>query len=258
MNQVTVKQDNLPAESIESWGQTSQMSSQDMVLAKILAMQMMSQKVVDQQAVFGEFRDSINNIKLGSFTEPVEILPFHMDKVFVEFEVGKNDKKEFKRIVPIVTDATNPNYNDELPYEEVVDGVKISRDRMLNFYVLLPKEINPELADVGGGTLPYIVGFRRSSLRGGKKIATQMYVANAAARKAPAAAVMELMSVKKTNDDGTFVVMDARLKRPTSAEELKAAFYWFQQVKKGATKVDHSDLTEDTESSTSVSEPERF
>lgn len=257
MNALESKQSNLPAaESIESWGQ-SEISAQDLILAKILPMQMMSKSVIDGKATFGELRDSINNSKIGDFTAPADIIPFHMEKVFVEFEM-QGTKKEFKRIIPIISDATNPGYNDELPYEDVVGGVKISRDRMLNFYVLLPSLINPELAASGGGTLPMIIGFRRSSLKGGKKLATQMFVANAAARKSPAATTMELMSVKTTNDDGTYVVMDTRMKRATTSEEMQAAYYWFKQVKKGSTRVDNSDLVEEDKGSTSVSDAGAF
>lgn len=257
-NQVQTQSQNnaVAAVSMESWGAPAPMTAQDLILAKILPMQMMSKKVIDQQASFGEYRDSINNQKMGDFTQEVDFIPFHMEKTFVEFEM-QGTKKVFKRIVPIISDATNPGYNEELPYEETVEGKKISRDRMLSFYVLPANQINPQLADVGGGVVPMIVGFRRTSLNGGKKVATQMYVTNAAARKAPAASVMSLMAVKKTNDHGTFVVQDAKYKREATPEELKAAFYWFQQVRKGGAKVDHSDLNEETEGS-GVTEPTEF
>lgn len=255
-NQVQQAQSNLPAMDMAAWGAPAPMTAQDLILAKILPMQMMSKKVIDQQAAFGEYRDSINNQKMGDFTQEMEFIPFHMEKTFVEFEVQGN-KKVYKRIVPIISDATNPAYNEEAPYEETVNGVKISRDRMLSFYVLPAAQINPELASTGGGVVPMIIGFRRTSLRGGKKVATQMYVTNAAARKAPAASVMSLQAVKTTNDHGTFVVQDAKYKRDATPEELKAAFYWFQQVRKGGTKVDHSDLTEETDT-TGVTEPTEF
>lgn len=256
-NQVQVNQkNNLPAAEMEAWGEPAPMTAQDLILAKILPMQMMSKKVIDQQAAFGEMRDSINNQKLGDFTQEMDFIPFHMDKTFVEFEM-QGTKKVFKRIVPIISDATNPGYNEEAPYEETVNGVKISRDRMLSFYVLPAGQINPELADIGGGVVPMIIGFRRTSIKGGKKVATQMYVTNAAARKAPAASVMSLCAVKTTNDHGTFVVQDTKFKRETTPEELKAAYYWFLQVRKGTAKVDHSDLSEETETSV-VSEPDAF
>lgn len=256
-NQVQTQnqQSNLPAVDMAAWGAPAPMTAQDLILAKVLPMQMMSKKVIDQQASFGEYRDSINNQKLGDFTQEMDFIPFHMEKTFVEFEV-QGTKKVYKRIVPIISDATNPGYNEEAPYEETVEGKKISRDRMLSFYVLPASQINPALADTGGGVVPMIIGFRRTSIRGGKKVATQMYVTNAAARKAPAASVMVLTAVKTTNDHGTFVVQDTKFKREATPEELKAAFYWFQQVRKGGTKVDHSDLQEETE--TAVTEPTEF
>lgn len=248
MKEVTVKQENklAAAESIEAWGMRSEMTSQDLVIPKILPINMMSKKLKEKTAAYGELRDTSNNKLLGDLSKGMEIVPFMMEKYFVESTVDqKTGKKEFKRILPIISDPTNPGYNDELKYEEIIDGEKISRDRVLSFYVLIPSEIDSTLAESGGGTLPYVLPFRRTSLRGGKKIATQMFAMNAAARKSPAAMVMSVKPVDTTNDDGSYVVLDVNASRASTKEEQQAAFYWYKAISKGGMKVDHGDLQED-------------
>jgi hypothetical protein len=253
MSKAVIKKENnevAVAESLDSWGQ-SNMSSKDLIVSKILPMQMMSKKVIDQAAAFGELRDTVNNEKFGDFANAMEFVPFHMEKVFIESEVVGN-KKNYLGMVPITT------ANENLPYEDVRDGKKISRDYTINFYCVLPKLINPELASSGGGTLPYIISFRRTSLRAGKKVATQAYASNAAMKKPPAATVMSLSSVKTTNDEGTYSVLDTKASRLSSPEELATAFFWFKAMKSMQLKVDDSDLTEEHKATASTNEPSEF
>jgi len=250
---LTTKQSNLPtqAENLNEWG-ASPMSSKDLVLSKILPMQMMSKKVIDGKGTFGELRDSVNNEKMGGFEKPLEFIPFKMEKVFHVSEIDDKGKKKYLKTVPITPD------NENLPWEDTEDGKKISRDYTLNFYCVLPAQIKPDLAEQGGGVLPYIVSFRRTSLRAGKKVATQAYAANAAMGKPPAATVMSLSVVKTSNDLGTFAVLDTSAARLSTKDELATAFFWFKAMKSMNVKVDDSDLTEETTSSADLHEPSEF
>jgi hypothetical protein len=215
-------------------------------------MQMMSKKVIDGKGTFGELRDSVNNEKMGGFEKPLEFIPFKMEKVFHVSEIDDKGKKKYLKTVPITPD------NENLPWEDTEDGKKISRDYTLNFYCVLPTQIKPDLADQGGGVLPYIVSFRRTSLRAGKKVATQAYAANAAMGKPPAATVMSLSVVKTSNDLGTFAVLDTSAARLSTKDELATAFFWFKAMKSMNVKVDDSDLTEETTSSADLHEPSEF
>ena len=249
MSNITKKENNelaVAAESMESWGQ-SNMSSKDLVLSMILPIQMMSKKSVDGKAFFGELRDTVNNEKFGDLSTPLQFIPFHMEKVFIESEKDGN-KNKFLRSLPI-TPA-----NENLPYQEG----NLSRDYTINFYCILPSQVNAESAAQGGGCLPYVLSFRRTSLKAGKKVATQAYAANAAAGKPPAATVMELSVVKTSNDKGTYAVLDTKMSRLSTKEELATAYFWFKAMKSMKVKVDESHLTEENTNTTGMSEPSEF
>lgn len=222
------------AADLSAWGAPPSITHKDIVIPKILPMQGLSKKVMEGQAAFGEFRDSLNNELVGTLNKPFEFIPFFMEKVWIVFE-EKNGAMKFTKTVRIDTG------NEDWPYEEVVNGVKIRRDRTMNFYVLLPEEVEKGIA------IPYILSFRRTSLNAGKKLATTMFVKNMAAKKTPAAMVCELGGVKTQNDKGTFVVMDIKEKRPSTNVEIAKAFEWLQPIAKGAAKVDNSDLEGEAE-----------
>jgi hypothetical protein len=221
--------------NLNEWG-VGELTSKDIIIPKILVMQGLSKLVTNGDAKMGEFRDSLNGTVLGSAEKDhLEFIPFYMQKVWVIFE-EKNGAMKFAKQVPI--DASNENWD----IEETIAGVKIRRDRCMNFYCLLPQDVDQ------GGALPYILSFRRTSLRTGQKIATQMFLKNVKAGKTPASAVMSLSGTKQTNDKGTFVVTDAVYKRESKAGEIAEAFAWVKTIKEGGTRADTSDL--ETEAST--------
>lgn len=223
-------------------------TSNDILIPKILVMQMMSKKVIADEAKFGEFRDSLENNLLGSLKEPLEFIPIHMEKIWVEYEqVPGQQQKKYKRTIPIVSDPGSPQYNDDLRYD---DGNGLSRDRVMNFYVLLPKEM-----ELGG--IPYIISFRRMSLRAGKALATQMYVKNLSARKDPWAVACLLGGDKTSNDKGTFATLSVKPLRQAELNEKELAKEWYQRITGGQVRVDNSDIIEES-SETDVSEPTEF
>lgn len=234
-----VKSSNTPvtqAEDLAAWG-SSNVSAQDIIIPRILLMQPMSEKVTAGDAKFGEFRESLSNELLGNFEQPFEVVPFHMEKVFVEFDASQ-DEKEFIRVVPITPE------NENLPYEDTGlnkkgEKVPISRDRTMNFYVLLPKEL--EL----GGAIPYILSMRRTSLQAGKKLATQMFVKNVAARRPPPAVTMQISAGKQTEDKKTWAVMDVKPVSATKPEWMVEAFSWLQLIKAGKAKAHEESYNED-------------
>lgn len=232
--EVAVKE-TAPAPAVQDdlagWGQAD-ISSRDIIIPRILLMQPMSEKVTAGEAAFGEFRESLNNEKIGNFEKGFNILPFHMEKVFVEFNCEDPEEKEFLRVVPITAANENLPYEDEEFNEELNKKIKISRDRTMNFYVLLPEELK------AGGAIPYILSFRRTSLQAGKKLATQMFVKNRAAGKSPAAVIMEVTVGKQTQDKKTWAVADVKIGTAAAADMQAEAFKWFQLVSSKQVKVD--------------------
>lgn len=200
-------------------------SSNDVVIPKILAMQGLSKLVTEGVAKFGDLVDSLSGEVLGSIDKPVEIIPFHLHKTWI---VSKWNGKKFE--FDHMEDVTPANENKR--WEEEVGGVKYKNEKCFNFYCLRPDDMS----------LPYIVGFKSTSLKTGKQLATQMYVKNRSAGKVPPAKVIKLGGIKRSNDDGTFVVLDASVSRDSSMDEIQECLNWYKTVQSGATKTDNSDV----------------
>jgi hypothetical protein len=238
---VAVKEANQPqvaGESLSSWGQAPQMSSNDIIMPRINLMQPMSDKVTAGEAAFGDFRDSLNNELIAKMGEKFKVIPFHLQKIFIVYNVTDRDQKDYLRTESISAENDNAKYEDE---ERGKDGktIKIQRDRVMNFFVLRPEEI------AVGSAIPYIMSFRRSSMQAGKKLATQMYMKNMAAGKSPPAVTMVVTAKKESNDKGTYAVIDIVPTGPTSPEHIAEAFKWFQLVNAGKARA-HEGLEEET------------
>lgn len=225
----------LPSTEVAAWGDDVHLG-QDIVLAKILPMQGLSQLVTDGKAAMGEFRDSLSGAKLGSIAEPLEVLPFHVEKFWDVME--EDDEGDFKwaRSEPLIENPAQEGYNDNLPWSDTENGVPVKRVRRMNFYVMLPSEI------AAGTSVPYIFSFKSTSYREGKKLFTQMYMRNRKAKLPPPAFLFKIGGVKQKNDKGVFIVPTIELSRRSTDAEVAECFNWYQLIKKGAVKVDDSDL----------------
>lgn len=230
-----------------AWGASTQVTSQDIIIPRLLVMQPMSEKVTAGDAQFGDIRESLSNEKFGDFTNPIMFVPFYMEKVFIEFNVEDPDDKKFLRVVPITPANESLPYEDEEFDQKLGKKIKISRDRTMNFYVLRPEEV--EL----GSAIPYILSCRRSNMPAGKKLTTQMYVKNINSGKNPAAVVMRLSVSKQSNEKKqTWAVMDIVPHVAASEALQKEAFKWLKLVKSGQAKVDENSYSEEARTESTV------
>ncbi len=233
--EVAVKESHLPSnEILAEWG-APQMSSQDIVLPKILPMQGSSVLVAARKAMIGEFRDSLSGAKLGTIDEPIEVIPFYLEKAWDILEQQADGQFKWARSVPVVENPMDKDYNDNWKWEAEADGKKIKNVRRFNFYCLLPSEV----AD--GSALPYVLSFKSTSIKEGKKLFTQMYVKNVKAGMPPAAFTVNIGGKMTTNDKGTFVVINYSPGRKTSDKELAECLQWIKTIRSGKVKVDESD-----------------
>jgi hypothetical protein len=246
---VAVKQENRPSAITEQpydpsvWGQAN-LTSRDVIIPRVLLMQPMSPQVTDGKAVFGEFRESLNDEVLGKFENGFDVIPFLMKKVFVESQVippakaGGRPEKKWLRTIDITPENEALPYEGEATLPDTGEVVPVIRDRVMNFYVLLKAEL--EL----GGAIPYIISFRRTSMTAGKKMTTQMYMKNINAGKTPASMVMHIFAKKESNQiDGqnvTYAIADVKPVEQTPDRMIAEAFRWLQIVKDGNAKV-HED-----------------
>ena len=114
-------------------------------------------------------------------------------------------------------------YNANIPTYNVVESGTCT--------IPLPSELEE------GGALPYMIEFKSTSLRAGKKMATQMYTKNLASGLSPAAKVFVLSLTKEQNDKGTFAVFDVAVDRNSTGDEQAEALKWFKLLGSGAAKV---------------------
>lgn len=245
-NEVAVKQENLPAQMMNEWG-APVVSSQDIVIPKILPMQGLSVLVTQRKAQIGEFRDSVNNNLLGAIDQPVHVIPFYMEKSWDILLQQADGRFKWNRSVPVVENTASPDYNDNWKWEseELFNGQMTKRKniRRFNFYVMLVSEIE------AGGAIPYLFSFKSTSIKEGKKLFTQMYMRNIKAGIPPAAYTIKLGGVMQTNDKGSFVVPNYAIDRKSTDVELSECLSWIKMIKGGQVKVD---TTEDDGEDTST------
>jgi hypothetical protein len=219
-----------------SWGLEG-VDNKDILIPKLLIMQGLSKLVTEEKAQMGDLVNSVTGEVIGTARgekqRPCFIIPIKTFKTWVEFKV-EGSKKTFSRVVPY--DETNAHWKREDTNDQ---GEKVERDECINFYVLLANQ--PD-------SLPYVITFRRTSMRAGKKLATHFKMCELARARGqavpPAATTFALTGSKVTNDKGTYYVADIAAQGPTQKEALKIAYEWYLTLKQSEAKikVDNSDL----------------
>ena len=226
-NAMTKSDAGLPAVASGSWGSEG-LDNKDLLIPKLLLMQGLSELVAEGKAAMGDFVNSVTGEVLGNKTKPVEVIPICTFKTWVISE-KLGDKFEYKEVVPWTTD------NDAWKLEEMVNGVLLRRDRVLNYYVLLASEATR--ADC----IPYLTSFRRTSYMAGRKIANH-FGKCAMLDVPPASKTLKLTSNFEKNDLGNFYVYGVDEGRKTTDQELSKAYTWWKTLSQNKHKVDDSDL----------------
>ena len=220
----------------DSWGAGDSIDENDILVPKILVMQKMS-KLMDKDPTlkFGDFVDSVSEEVVSNHAEGVEFVVFGHFKTLLTFH-----GKEFEKSEPFV-----PSMH-QLPFRETVNGIEITRSQALNFYVLLVKDIKD------GEPFPYVLQFKKTSAKRGKKLSTEIRKL-AAFNKPSAARVFKLTATEEENEHGKFLVFDISKVRPSTPDEVKLAKFWYDAFKAKNVQVHE---TEDEEKPT-TSNPDK-
>lgn len=221
----------------EAWG-SEELDASDIVVPKLLLMQGLSKFVTDGECSQGQIVDSLSKKSVGGITnikskegKPVDLVAFSATKSWIDFE--KIDGQwVYIKTYPLTGD------NVGQPQEEIVNGVEVRRDRCMNFYVLLADQI------AAGEAIPYVVSFRRTSMRAGKKIATMAAKLKALGNKPLAFKHILLSVVPMQKDDKTFWGFEVAEGANSTPAELKEAYKWHQTLKTVKARVDDADLKE--------------
>lgn len=227
-----------------NWGAEG-ITHSEITVPKMLVMQGLSKLVADGEATVGQIRDSLTGVLLGGKVsskedKAVNIIPFYSFRTWVVSKLN-GEKWVFARQEPITA------ANEHAALEDIENGIRIRRDKTLNFYVMRPEDV------ASGEAFPYLLSFRRTSSPAGKNLSTYIFKSGMVRSKEfpngkpPAATVFALSVEKQENDKGTFFVPKIAVTRNSSAEEIQACFEWHQLLSQTTVKHDDRDLMSEAE-----------
>jgi hypothetical protein len=211
----------------EAWGAEGTRAS-DINIPRINLMQGLSDFVKKRSAQIGDLVDSMTGEVLAPFGKGgLELIPICMHSEWIVNEIlppqrqGDKPKEKFIRREPIGED------NEYMPFEDMENGKPIKRTKQLNFFVLSTKHLDQ---------LPFLVSFRKTSLKAGRNLAT--YFRMCEMKGLPPAHKCHLLdSTEEARNGDTFQVFTVKPGRLTTKEELEVAYMWYQTLKKSTAKI---------------------
>lgn len=196
----------------------------DIIIPKVLLMQAISQLVEQEKAKQGDFVHSLDENVIGAKEDkPVEFIVLGMFKTLQTFE---NDNY-------VKTEDLTPE-NAALPYEEVINGVKVNRTKTMNYYVIRPDDVE------NMSVFPMVITFKRTSLKGGKKLATKLMMLEEFGAEVYMK-TFKLVARQEEGDKGKYYVMDIVDGRKSTDVEVKQAVKWAERLKTTNIKVHDAD-----------------
>ncbi len=214
MTAVTTATENAVANiGLDDFG-SAPVTSNDIMIPKIILMQKMSKKLdTNEDLKEGDLIDSLTDEKIGGLKNPLEIIPFHLEKVWFR-SIRKG--KDFELLT--IEDVTVQN--EQLRYTEIKNGEEYKNEMHMRFYCLRPDDMS----------LPYVIAFKGASHKKGKILATQMYIKNRASGMNQAGMATVITVTKETKGDNTFCVLNPTPSRRTTDEEQQECLKWFKTI----------------------------
>lgn len=203
---------------------SSGVDASDIIIPKILLMQAISQLVEAEKAKQGDFVHSLDEVVVGSKEDkPVEFIPLGMFKTLQTYENNNYVK----------TESLTPE-NAALPYEEVINGVTVNRTKTMNYYVIRPDDVE------NMSVFPMVITFKRTSLKGGKKLATKLMMLEEFGAEIYMK-TFKLVAKQEEGEKGKYYVMDIVDGRKSNDIEVKQAIKWSERLKTQGVKVHDAD-----------------
>lgn len=213
---------------------TANLDRSDILIPKLLVMQGMSKQVADEKAQPGEIVNSVTGEVLAARGKDIRFIPIMQFKSWVKYRM---EGASPRYIGQEMFNESNAN----LPWESEENGQKFRNDICLNFYVLLEKDLEDP------GALPYLLSFRRTSYKNGRKLITHFVQCDMAGME-PYAKTLNLTGQKQQNDSGTYYIFDVSVAGNTSEKNASKIQDWVKILSSGVHKVDDSELEESSES----------
>lgn len=225
--EVAKKEEALPSVASTANSFTSGLDAEDIIIPKVLLMQSISDLVEAEKAKSGDFVHSLDEVVLGQKdTKPVEFIALGMFKNIV---ISKNKKYA-------ETIAHTPE-NAKLPYNETVDGVEVNRATVMNYYVLRPQDIEDMTV------FPMVISFKRTSLKGGKKLATKLMMLEEFGAQTYAK-TFKLIAKQEESEHGKYYVMDITDGRKSNEIETKQAKKWWEKLQTLNVRIHEEEISE--------------
>lgn len=236
---LATQESNLPAEfNPNEFNSLVNITSQDLLVPKMLPMQGLSQLVAAGQAQMGEIRNSVTGDLIGHIDKPFEIYPFFIRKSWDIHKKQPDGQFKYEKNIPVVENPQDPNYNAKLDRMGVEEGIEVKRVFRYDYFVLLTTDI------AKGEAFPYVLSFKSSSRRNGQKIISE-WGRLVDAGKVYFSSKFILIGTRQKNDKGTFIVIDVKRGDPATQVELAKAAQWVKRITTTSVKVDESDVVED-------------
>ncbi len=233
-----VKQEDKKVSAMAVFAKKSEAANidrKDLLIPKLLTMQGLSKLVAAEKATMGDIVNSVTGEVLGGKSKPVNVIPLKIFKTWVRYKIQGGSP------MYIGTEPFTPE-NANRPWEESVDGGKIRNDQALNFYVMLEEDMKKPFA------LPFVLSFRRTSYRNGRKLVNHFAQAEAIHQEAFGGTV-ELRTEKQQNDQGIFYVFDVGATKATNPEYAAKCELWMKTLAEAKVTIDDSDEEEKVSSS---------
>lgn len=221
--------------------------SSDILLPRVYVAQKTSKAVEDGKTVFGQIVRSTTGEILGGLGKPFPFIPLKHWKTSMITQGGK-----YVRLEPWTAQSGS------LPYEFEDKGIKYKRERVLNFYVLLPADVaanmvarktiaeTGEMPDKLVSLVPCQIGFKSTSYKAGRTLVShfaQMEDLGAT----PYMRWLTLDSEIQANDKGKFAVLivgDGGAVK--DKDQLMVAEKWAALMRTATLKVDDKGLDDET------------
>jgi len=221
------------------WGLDDAVRSELIIIPKMLCMQKTSKLCDDEASEIrpGFLVDSVSHKVLTEKDASVEVVPLTFNETWELYDISGGTPKWVGSEPLTAANASSPWLYDE-------DGQKFRRDMTINMFVLLKSEVlaaaDPKASPVDG-LFPYQISFSRTSHRAGKVIATQFALAQQLGQPA-ARYVFAISTEKKSGDDNTWYVFNAKKVGILTDAELGECREWYKTIKAGKNiKVDDSE-----------------
>ncbi len=215
-----------------NWGNEAIIPQSERLIPKLHLMQGQSKLVGEEKAKMGDIANLVTGEVLGDGKDPVEIIPVKkLPSTWVVYDTSGKDR-EFEEIVEVGPE----NANWEWEVKDAKGNTIRENDYCINFLVLAAKD----------PTFPFVVSFKRTSVKAGKKVVNHFDRCQVD-KVAPARYALKLTSNKMTNDKGQpYYVFDILPeKRQSTDKEFQLAYQWYKTFQSQEIKVDHRDLEED-------------